>query len=62
MSKGAMGAIIPDLARELCQQGCREWIPWYQDKKGETVYGCRIGMKPEMRDGQWYCRRLLKGK
>lgn len=43
--------------RELCRQGCREWIRWYQDKKGKTVYGCRLGLIPEMRTGQWYCRQ-----
>jgi len=31
--------------RTICP-GCQFWIPWYQGKKGETVYGCRLGMIP----------------
>ncbi len=46
-----------DWDRELCKEGCEEWIPWwYKNKKGETVNGCRLGMIPERRIGQWYCR------
>jgi len=47
--------------RELCKQGCREWVPWYRGRKGKTVYGCRIGRIPEKRDPQWYCRRFKPG-
>lgn len=41
--------------RELCKKGCKEWIPWYRDKKGKVVYGCRFGLMPEKRKGKWYC-------
>jgi hypothetical protein len=46
-----------DWDRGLCKQGCEEWIPWYEDKKGETVFGCRIGEIPEKVNGQWVCRQ-----
>ena len=45
-----------DWNRELCKLGCREWIPWYKNKKGETVYGCRLGLMPRRVNGQWACR------
>jgi hypothetical protein len=44
-----------DWERELCKQGCREWIPWYRNKKGKTVYGCRIGEIPRKDSGRRYC-------
>jgi len=56
ISKGALGGIQLDWERELCKQGCREWIPWYKNKKGKTVYGCRIGVIPEKNNGQRCCR------
>lgn len=46
-----------DWARELCNQGCRDWVPWYQGKKGKTVYGCRLGLIPRRSSGRWYCPR-----
>jgi len=49
------GAYI-DWDRELCKQGCEEWVPWYRGSKGKMVYGCRIGEVSRKLDGQWYCR------
>ena len=40
--------------RDICPS-CRFWIPWYRNKRGEKVYGCRLGLIPENRDGQSYC-------
>jgi len=57
MPREAMRATHLDWDRELCQQGCKEWIPWYQDRKGKTVYGCRLGLIPEKGNGQWHCRQ-----
>jgi len=54
--EAALSGVDLDWDRKLCNQGCLEWIPWYQDKKGKTVYGCRIGLIPEKRNGRWYCR------
>ena len=45
-----------DWNRELCNQGCREWLPWYKNKKDETVKGCRLGFIPERSSGHWHCR------
>lgn len=47
--------------RELCKKGCKEWIPWYKTKRGETVRGCRIGKIPEKRDERWYCHPRKPG-
>ena len=55
--EGALSGSHLDWDRELCKQGCEEWIPWYEDRKGNTVYGCRLGVIPERRNGQWYCRQ-----
>lgn len=55
--KVALSGAGLDWDRELCNQGCLEWIPWYQNKEDKTVYGCRLGMIPERRIGQWYCRQ-----
>lgn len=53
-----MTATHLDWGRELCRQGCREWVPWYRNKKGKIVNGCRLGMIPQKVNGQWYCRQL----
>lgn len=58
----AMRGANLDWNRELCKQGCREWIPWYRGKKGETVYGCRLGVIPEKRNEQWCCREHKRRK
>lgn len=47
-----------DWDRKLCKKSCREWISWYHNKKDQKVYGCRIGLIPEKRDGRCCCRRL----
>jgi hypothetical protein len=51
-----------DWNRELCKQGCKDWIPWYKNRKGKTVYGCRLGCIPEKQNGQWYCRHHKQRK
>ena len=57
MPKGeALSGTHLDRGRELCEQGCKEWVPWYRGRKGRMVYGCRIGRVPEKDNGQWYCR------
>ncbi len=52
--EAALRATHLDWDRELCKMGCSEWVRWYRDRKGEAVYGCRIGEIPEKRDG---CRQ-----
>ncbi|NVM23453.1 MAG: hypothetical protein HWN68_16940 [Desulfobacterales bacterium] len=52
----ALRATHLDWDRELCKKGCKEWIPWYKDRKGKTVYSCRLGLIPERNITQWYCR------
>ena len=52
----ALRATHLDWDRELCKRGCKEWIPWYKDRKGKTVYSCRLGLIPERNITQWYCR------
>ena len=56
MPKAALSGSHLDWDRKLCKQGCEEWIPWYKDKNGETVYGCRLGAIPERINTQWHCR------
>ena len=61
--QAAMRATHLDWEREFCKQGCKEWIPWYQNKRGQAVYGCRLGAIPEKSNGQWQCRhKLMKQK
>ena len=56
MAKGAaLSGSNLDWNRELCKQGCKEWIPWYKNKKDKIVYGCRIGEIPRKDNGHWYC-------
>ena len=55
--KAAITASRLDWDRELCKIGCKEWVPWYRSRNGNQVNGCRIGVIPEKRDGQWYCRQ-----
>jgi len=47
-----------DWNRELCKKGCEEWIPWYRDKKGKVVYGCRVGEIPRWEINGWCCRSI----
>ena len=58
--KAPWSATHLDWDRELCRQGCQEWIPWYVGvkgvNKGKMVYGCRIGEIPRKDNGQWQCR------
>ncbi len=54
--EAALSGAHLDWDRELCKQGCSEWIPWYQDRKGKPVYGCRTGEIPEKSNSQWHCR------
>jgi len=54
--KVALNGTDLDWNRELCREGCGEWIPWYKNRRGKTVNGCRIGVIPERRNGRWYCR------
>ena len=51
----AMRGTHLDWDRELCKQGCREWVRWYRNKKGKIVNGCRRGMIPQKVNGQWHC-------
>ncbi len=53
--EGMRGADL-DWDRELCKKGCREWLPWYRDKKGKVVYGCRVGGIPRWEINGWCCR------
>lgn len=55
--QAALSGADLDWKRELCNQGCREWIPWYENRKGKTVYGCRLGVIPRRRNGQSYCQQ-----
>lgn len=55
--KQALSGTGLDWDRELCNQGCREWVPWYQGKKGQTVRGCRLGLIPRRDAGGWTCRQ-----
>lgn len=62
--EAAMTATHLDWDREFCKQGCQEWIPWYRNKKGKIVYGCRIGEIPKKNCGQYHCphRKATKQK
>ena len=51
-----------DWDRELCKQGCKEWVRWYRNKKGKWAYGCRVGRIPEKNNGQWCCRHRKQRK
>lgn len=53
--EAAMRATNLDWNRELCKTDCKEWIPWYRDKKGKKVYGCRLGLIPKRSNGHWHC-------
>ncbi len=56
MTRGAaLSGSNLDWDSDLCKQGCREWISWCRNKRGKTVYGCRIGEIPRNDSGHWYC-------
>ncbi len=58
----AMRATHLDWERQLCKQGCREWVPWYRNRHGKIVKGCRLGTIPEKSTGQWSCRHRKERK
>ncbi|GAJ08087.1 unnamed protein product [marine sediment metagenome] len=64
LREAALSATHLDWDRELCKMGCSEWLPWYRNKKGEIVNGCRLGAIPQKVNGQWYCqhRKTTKQK
>ena len=62
--KTALNGTDLDWERGLCNQGCQEWIPWYRNKRGKLIRGCRLGLIPHRVNGQWQChhRRPIKRK
>jgi len=55
--KPALSGAGLDWDRELCNQGCLEWIPWYKNRHGKIVNGCRLGVIPRRNNGQWACQQ-----
>lgn len=40
--------------KEYCKS-CPYWILWYKTTKEVPIYGCRLGEKPEVREGKLFC-------
>lgn len=42
---GILDRYLQEHTRDICP-GCRLWVLWYRDKRGNPVHGCQIGEIP----------------